>query len=574
MAKPLKISKYTIPTEDRSVYIEPKLSLNKDLVFANKENIEQYTIKIYGFDYNSIRKQIRYEIVNKALKYTKSILNCWNSRSKGSENNLPDKQYPNLGNVPIILTGHAPVPYTPGIWIKNHLVDKLAKNINGLGVNVVIDNDTPKEDFFTIPNLKHDSPIIENIKNAEINKELPYEELILPLGQEIESKHKVNNIATRFYYSLKERCISLLNGAVGDGLLCSFIDLIIHNSKYTNNLGEHITFARRQFEETIGINNLEIPISKICETEGFLIFFLSIVIEFNRFVFIYNSKIDTYRNDNKIRSRANPLPNLMENNGLTELPFWAWKKNGYRKKIYTRKDKNGNIEILTDVSLNSHENISNNLVCIAKISLENNRQNLDILKNLVKEGLKIRPKALTNTLFLRLFVTDAFVHGVGGAKYDIITDGIMKEFFGVNPPSYITASATLFPPIDRFDVDYDALLSLENELKKMRNNPDKYVSGELLKDQNTKELILEKQNLINVQKDGNQRNSKEMFLRMKEINFLLNDKIKQKIAKKSFEIDEIKSKLKHNEIINNRNYPFFIYPQEFIRQFYKDALSV
>ena len=39
-------------------------------------------------------------------------------------------------------------------------------------------------------------------------------------------------------------------------------------------------------------------------------------------------------------------------------------------------------------------------------------------RELESSGLKVRSRALTNTLFARLFLCDLFIHGIGGGKYD------------------------------------------------------------------------------------------------------------------------------------------------------------
>jgi len=72
-------------------------------------------------------------------------------------------------------------------------------------------------------------------------------------------------------------------------------------------------------------------------------------------------------------------------------------------------------------------------------------KSLSSLKTPLKErGLKIRPKALLLTLFNRLFISDLFIHGLGGAKYDLVTDEIIREFFKVEPPHFLVASCTLY----------------------------------------------------------------------------------------------------------------------------------
>ena len=44
------------------------------------------------------------------------------------------------------------------------------------------------------------------------------------------------------------------------------------------------------------------------------------------------------------------------------------------------------------------------------------------LAELSSRGIKLRTRALTTTLFARLVLSDMFLHGIGGAKYDQVTD--------------------------------------------------------------------------------------------------------------------------------------------------------
>ena len=46
------------------------------------------------------------------------------------------------------------------------------------------------------------------------------------------------------------------------------------------------------------------------------------------------------------------------------------------------------------------------------------------LKNM--DGWELRPRALTLTIWARLLIADLFVHGIGGAKYDRISDTMRR----------------------------------------------------------------------------------------------------------------------------------------------------
>ena len=70
------------------------------------------------------------------------------------------------------------------------------------------------------------------------------------------------------------------------------------------------------------------------------------------------------------------------------------------------------------------------------------------LMELQRGGVRIRPRALVTTLWARLALGDLFIHGIGGAKYDCVTDRLIERFFGLAPPRFLVVSATLHLPIE------------------------------------------------------------------------------------------------------------------------------
>jgi hypothetical protein len=59
-----------------------------------------------------------------------------------------------------------------------------------------------------------------------------------------------------------------------------------------------------------------------------------------------------------------------------------------------------------------------------------------------RSGIKIRPKALLSTVYFRLLLCDWFVHGIGGGKYDQVTDEIIRRLFGIDLPIFQIATST------------------------------------------------------------------------------------------------------------------------------------
>ncbi len=170
-------------------------------------------------------------------------------------------------------------------------------------------------------------------------------------------------------------------------------------------------------------------------------------------------------------------------------------------------------------------------------------------------------------MYSRMFLSDLFIHGIGGAKYDLVTDEIIREFFGVEPPAYATVSATLHLPYKPFNVSNDDVTALKHVIKDMGYNPDKYASGEIMEDAGMKSMVSEKKELI----AGEAHNSEEKhraFERLKELNDLMKEKIRPLVEEKENELEDLEKRLKYNSIVTNREYPFCIYPESILGELF------
>src|SRR3989442_2128465 len=87
-------------------------------------------------------------------------------------------------------------------------------------------------------------------------------------------------------------------------------------------------------------------------------------------------------------------------------------------------------------------------------------------------GLPIRPRALTLTAFTRLCLADLFVHGVGGGRYDRVTDAVIREYFGLEPPAYAVTTATMHLPLQGYDAGEERQ-ALRRRLLELQHNPDR-----------------------------------------------------------------------------------------------------
>ena len=145
-----------------------------------------------------------------------------------------------------------------------------------------------------------------------------------------------------------------------------------------------------------------------------------------------------YRAWYKIRNAAHPVPDLAEEDGWLEAPLWLWNaEKPQRRRLFARQ---AGRELL----VSNRETIEFRLPLTPDGDAAAAAAQLHALS---QRGLKIRSRALITTLWARLVLGPVFIHGIGGAKYDQVTDLLIQRFFGLQPPAMTVLSATLHLPI-------------------------------------------------------------------------------------------------------------------------------
>lgn len=169
----------------------------------------------------------------------------------------------------------------------------------------------------------------------------------------------------------------------------------------------------------------------------------------------YNQALAEYRERRGIHGTRHPIPDLAIGGERVETPLWVLGDGLARERLFAW-ERGGAVELFA-----GERRIG---VCKGgAVSLE--------------AGWAIRPRALALTTFLRLFACDVFVHGLGGAKYDQIADGWMRRAFGVEPPGYACATATLRLPLPRRGATVEQLACVRRMIRDRRYNPQRFISG-------------------------------------------------------------------------------------------------
>jgi hypothetical protein len=182
---------------------------------------------------------------------------------------------------------------------------------------------------------------------------------------------------------------------------------------------------------------------------------------------VYNDAVDAYRKVNRVRSANHPVPNLAADGELLEAPFWLWSTQApRRRRLFVRPSASG-------MTLTDRRRVEIELPPLNGDA----RPAVEVLARLGERGIKLRSRALVTTLFARLVLSDVFVHGIGGAKYDQLTDELIRRFVGCEPPGYLVISATQHLATPEEGIAPDEVRRLDQTLRDLEYHPDRYLAS-------------------------------------------------------------------------------------------------
>ncbi len=342
-----------------------------------------------------------------------------------------------------LIGGHQPELFHPGVWVKNAVVAGLATQLGGVGLNLIVDNDVCAGASVRIPSGSG-SAGITSLDWDVPRPQSPWEERPAPDEE--------------MFATFGERCREQLR-PWGIEPLAAGQDW---GASPERGVVDRLVQLRARFEQSAGIRNLELKVSDLADTVCFRRFLLGALREAPQLRDAYNSSLADYRATNRIRSRSHPVPPLDATAQGIEVPFWIWRAGETRRSRLF-------VEVAGPELLRLHDGSRE----VGTIPLRSEEVSLQALSDLRQQGWKIRPRALTLTLFCRVWLGSGFVHGIGGAKYDELTDTLMQRWLGLTPPQIIVATATLrlferftSPPLE------PEIARLQRELRLIRWNPE------------------------------------------------------------------------------------------------------
>ena len=316
----------------------------------------------------------------------------------------------------LIATGHQTELYHPGVWVKDALVNAAADRLGGVAVHVAVDTDQPKHLAVRWPGTT--IPITDD---PAVNTAAWSGQLSPPTPAHLDEVAAALDAAVAgwpFQPMLAPVLASLRRQAADDV-----------------SLSAALTNAQHELDWSLGLRHRVLLASPLMSSGPYLAFVHHVLARADRFAADYNAALADYRAEAGITSATRPMPDLPVTDARAEVPFWLDDlAAGTRGRAQVVRSDGGWALAAGDDRF-------------ALDPMADGAAAADALGTwLSSHNLRLAPRALALTTFLRLLVVDQFVHGIGGGRYDQVTDRLLSSHFGLTPPRFAVTTATLIFP--------------------------------------------------------------------------------------------------------------------------------
>lgn len=421
-------------------------------------------------------------------------------------------------------TGHQPEFTHAGVWAKHVVTQRLADKLGGVAVNLIVDHDAVKSTALVVPSRQEGRYRAVAVPFGEHKAGMPWEALP-PLSP-----------------AQLDVCAAQVREAYGPRYDESLMQVFITTAAGVNKPKDWVeqkVAGRRAIDAMFGIRMLETRAHDVWGGP----FLAQMLLDAERFVACYNDALGEYRRQMRIKGNQHPIPDLVRKADRLELPMWAVQPEQPRKRVFCRR-QGDRIELFAE-----DEPVGS----LAAGDLRHWEGAESALKAI---SVGLRPRALTLTIWARLFLADVFVHGIGGAKYDRITDILIRRYYGIEPPGLCCVSATLRLDLPAHPVTREDLREADRRLRDLKYNPRRYLSPS----RQLEPLLAEENDLVARSEDLRRNSRSDHFARRHVYRQI--QEVKRKIAEADSRIGErfasdrerIAQDLAENKVLLGREY--------------------
>ena len=510
-------TKPSTPAGHGEVLERPAFGEWASLVAENRASASVWSFAVAGRSVAEVRAQARAEALAAGAAF--------------SERLGVDVRPPGDSEAAIVLTGHQPELYHPGVWIKDFLLERLARETGASAIDVVVDTDGFDTIAVSSPCM---TPGVSRCHQylAVSDKDACYATSPVPTSRDLED----------FCTAADQQLASLPSLAVRRHF-SAFCEDMRDAAHVAENLAEFVTIARRKYESAAGTGYLELPLTWLARTGAWHAFVADIALDATRFAEDYNAELAEYRVVSKMRSTAQPFPDLAASADAVELPLWRI-ADGRRSGVSARPLEGGGALLLG---------------AQGEPLIELPADGAGAVEAIAASGELLAPKALALTLFARVFVCDLMIHGVGGGRYDRVTDGVCRRYYGVEPPAYVVASITMYLPLGAHVVTEEEVAAVKERVNRLEHNPDALlgeVEFDSVDEQHRAAALAAEKNALVEAIAAPGADKKVLGSRIREANGELASLLAPLRQELAGELASLETQLAASEILTDRTYPF------------------
>jgi hypothetical protein len=313
----------------------------------------------------------------------------------------------------LIASGHQTELYHAGVWVKDVLCNALANHTGGSAYHFAVDTDSPKHLHLRWPGggsmpITDDSALTSTPWASLLEGPTPAH------VDQLESTFKEARLGWDF-----------------EPLVEGLFEVLRKQSLERPPLVKGLTDALHRLDWSLGLRHHAVMMSPVWMSEPYLVFAHDLMARPEALAGRYNAALAAYRREQGIASPGRPMPDLHVEADRVEAPFWLDDFGGPRReRLFLRRQRGAWAlgEFVFDPSM------------------DGDQAGQRLLTYLRQNNLRLAPRALTLTLFFRLLLADQFVHGIGGGRYDQVTDRLIAEHYRIEPPRFSVTTATLYFP--------------------------------------------------------------------------------------------------------------------------------
>ncbi|QOJ13649.1 MAG: hypothetical protein HRU75_02895 [Planctomycetia bacterium] len=454
----------------------------------------------------------------------------WRNRLRDRLDLPPDR--------PLIVTGHQAEFFHAGVLAKSLAAGELAEQCGGTAVWLVVDFDTPKSLRMRVPQRTAGGLRLVEVEIPALRPGLPMQrQPAAPRSHWLDFFERAATLVpdpSRTILSTVADAFCAADGAI--------------------TLSDGIDRARERVESLLAQPSRTVRAAHMCESAAFRAFAADLALRAEEVAAAYNDAQRVYRARHGVRNAAIPAPPLATVAGRVELPLWILRPDGRRARPFVQRGGD-DLRFFADDDL---------LGTVAGATLRD-PASADSPWPILPPGALLRPRALTFSAFARMAVADLFIHGIGGAKYDEMTEAYCTALYGPALAPAACVTATAWADLPRFGVPATTVDAARRRARDVIQNPQRHTSqasAELLE---RREALVRENRVLREERPRDRRARRAVYEQLRAVRRELSASEPWLPARSAEELRELEARQEQDRAATDRELFFGLIPMDVLQ---------